>query len=156
MLRLLIRITTENPSAWIIFIIAIEALQCFSFPRVELPGMKWVNPERFVCYLIRFPSPFQVARMCRRSCIVLIDLSVEWVEEERRKEVSIVPKIGTWMMCFAAFISHINRTRIWSNRFCNSFCKLWIHNEGEFLPLSRTLRANAIKTVQVGEKSNTT
>lgn len=29
-----------------------------------------------------------------------------------------------------------------SNRYCNSFCKLWIRNEGEFL--SRTLRA--IKT----------
>lgn len=92
-LRLLIRITTENPTARIIFIIARFIAMVFSL-EWNYRGWNKMNP-RMLCSLIRFPAPF----MCRRSCIVLIDLSD--CCGKRRKRCRLC-----WCLCFAG-ISHI-------------------------------------------------
>lgn len=68
--------------------------------------------------------------------------------KEAKREVSIVSR---WMMCFV--LSHIsNRTgtpnKTDSNRFRNSFCKLWILNKGE----SRSVIDNRDERVSSGWK----
>lgn len=69
----------------ITFIIAIEdgSVQC--------SVLEWNYRCYVVCWLIRFSSPFTLVRMCRRSCIVLIDLSVlmSRVEKGEARKVSM-------------------------------------------------------------------
>ena len=106
------------------------------FIRVELPGIEVRN---FVCYLIRFPSLYSYGRVAMMSSLVYCfdwSISLWWVERrEHEKKVSIVSgRLRKWMMCYV--LSQHIRSSIWmnsSNRNCNSFCKLWIRNEGEFL-----------------------
>lgn len=133
-LRLPIRITTENP-AWDHFYHrntkVFSPVQCLSFLEWNYPGMKRngipkMLPERCsrVCYLIRFSAPFWElsVMMCRRSCIVLIDLSGMSAREGRKEKVSIVSTIREpeWR---ASSLSRISRSR-WEMKSRNSEFKL--------------------------------
>lgn len=77
-----------------------------------------------VCYLIRFSAPFWElsVMMCRRSCIVLIDLSGMSAREGRKEKVSIVSTIREpeWR---ASSLSRISRSR-WEMKSRNSEFKL--------------------------------
>lgn len=111
MLRLLIRITTENPSAWIIFIIAIEELQCFSFSSSGITGDEMSEPRTlrllFNSISITLPSGEDVS-----SLVYCFDWSISWMSW-RRKRCRLCRRLEhEW--CALSLISHINRTRIWS------------------------------------------
>lgn len=167
MLRLLIRITTENPSAWIIFIISRRSVQCFV--RVELPGKRKSLIFNSISITLLISAISNGDDVCRLFVYVLIDLSVWWVKRsseklKQQKKVSIVSQDGKMndvLRCYLTYqISIKTSAEIWMNRFCNSFCKL----SAAFVMRVRRCRVLLFslgqirwkRWAQVGEKSNTT
>lgn len=134
-------------------------------PRCSVDSLEWNYRRievRFVCYLIRFPF-WEGWRWCVVAH-VLFWLIYQSVMSRWKKECRLCRR--DWENEWCAFVlsqhikSHeLQSERSSSNRNCNSFCKLCIRNEGEFLwsalLFSPGAKCDETRWVQVGEKSNT-
>lgn len=106
-LRLLIRITTENPPAWIIFIIANRGIKLNAvLHSLEWNYRRWRRmnaPSRLLFNSISITLHREWWRCVVRVLFWLIYQIDESETKERRKRRQIV---STWMMCFV--LSHIS------------------------------------------------